>query len=120
MVVHPGPNDYLQIHNVIYGNRLSSSSKKQQNGKVSLKNSILRVDYKMTINMLIKHLYMVVQYLYIPNQLISWDVSKIIYKPTKIMKSNYFTQAKQGKRININTLELTKVNVIKRGQTPEA
>ena len=55
MVVHPGSNDHLQIRNLIHGNMLSSSSKKQQNGKVSLNNGILGVDYKMTINMLMKH-----------------------------------------------------------------
>ena len=53
MVVHPGSNDHLQIHNSIHGNMLSFSSKKQQNRKVSLNNGILEVDYKMTINMLI-------------------------------------------------------------------
>ena len=31
MVVHPGSNDHLQIHNSMHGNMLSSSSKKQQN-----------------------------------------------------------------------------------------
>ena len=56
MVVHPGSNDHLRIPNLIHRNMLSPSSKKQWNRKVSLKNSILGVDYKMTINMLIKHL----------------------------------------------------------------
>ena len=60
-VVHPGSNDHLQIRNLIHGNMLSPSSKKQRNWKVSLKNGIFRVDYKMTINMLMKHLYIVVQ-----------------------------------------------------------
>ena len=92
---------------------LSSSSKKQRNGKISLNNGILGVDYKMTINMLMKHLCIAVQYFYITNRLISGDISRVIYKPTKTMKSNYFTQAIQGKLININKLELTKVNVIK-------
>ena len=51
----------------MYGNMLSSSLKKQQNDKVSLKNDILGVDYKMTINMLMKHLYIAVQYFHITN-----------------------------------------------------
>ena len=92
---------------------LFSSSKKQRKGKVSLKNGLKGVDYKMTINMLMKNLYIVVRYFYITNRLISGDISRVIYKPTKTMKSNYFTQAIQGKLININKLELTKVNVIK-------
>ena len=67
MVVHPGSNDHLRIRDVIYRNIISSSSKKQKNGKVSLKNGILGVDCKMTINMLIKYLYIAVQHLYITN-----------------------------------------------------
>ena len=56
MVVHPRFNDYLQIHNSIHGNILSSSSKKQQNGNILLNNGILGVHYKIMINMLMKHL----------------------------------------------------------------
>ena len=113
MVVHPGSYDHFWIHNLIHGNMLSSSSKKQMNGIVSLKNYIQGVDYKMTINMLLKHLYLAVQYFYITNRLISGYISSDIYKPTKIMKINYFIQVIQGKLININKLELTKMNVIK-------
>ena len=113
MVVHPESNDHLQIRNVIHGNMLSSSSKKQQNGKVSLNNDILGVDYKMTINMLMKHLYIAVQYFYITNLLISGKISRVIYKPTKTMKSDYFTQTIHRKLININKLGLTKMNGIK-------
>ena len=61
MVVHPGSNDCLQIRNLIHGNILSSSLKKQQNGKFPLNNGILGVDYKITINMLMKHLYIAVR-----------------------------------------------------------
>ena len=92
---------------------LSSSSKKQRNGNISLNNGILGVDYKMVINMLMKYLYIARQYLYITNRLISGKISRVIYKPTKTMKSDYFTQTIQGKLININKLELTKVNGIK-------
>ena len=52
---------------------------KQQNEKVSFKNGILGVDYKMTINMLMKNVYIVVWYFYIINQLISGDISRAIY-----------------------------------------
>ena len=113
MVVYPGSNDHLQIRNLIHGNMVSSSSKKQQNGKVSLNNGILGVDYKMTINMLMKNLYIAVQYFYITNRLISGNISRVIYKPTKTMKSDYATQIIQGKLININKLELTKMNSFK-------
>ena len=88
---------------------LSLSSKKQLNEKVSLNNGILGVDYKMIINMLMKHLYTAVRYLYITNRLISEKISRVIYKPTKTTKIDYFTQIIQEKLININKIELTKV-----------
>ena len=113
MAVYSGFNDHLRIHNLINRTMLSSLSKKQLKGKVLLKKGILVVDYKVTINMLTKYLYIAVRYLYITNQLISWDISRAIYKPTKTLESDYFTQAIQRKLIIINQLELTKVNVIK-------
>ena len=96
-----------------YGNMVTSSSKKQKNGKLSLNNGILGVDYKMTINILMKHLCIAVWYLYITDWLISGKISRVIYKPTKTMKSDYFTKTIQGKLININKSELTEVNSIK-------
>ena len=54
MVLHPGPDDHLHIHKFLHGGLLSSSSKKQQNIKDSLNNVVLRIDYKLTINMLKK------------------------------------------------------------------
>ena len=80
------------------------SSKKQRNGNVLLKNGILEVDYKMTINMMMKYLYIVVQYFYVTNRLILGNISRVIYKQTKTMKSNYFIQGIQGKLINVNKL----------------
>ena len=59
----------------------------------------------MTINILIKHLYIAVQYYYITNRLIFGDISRVIYKPTKTMKSNYFTQVIQKELISNNKLE---------------
>ena len=100
MVVHPGSNNHLRIRNLIHGNMLSSSLKKQQNRKVLLNNGILGVDYKIMINMLMKQLYIAVRYFYITNRPISGDISRVIYKPTKTMKNDYFTQAIQGKLFN--------------------
>ena len=91
LTVHPGSNDHLQIRNLIHGNMLSLSSKKQRNGKVSLKTGIIGVYYMMTITMLMEYSYIVVRYFYIINQLILRDISRVIYKPTKSMKSNYFS-----------------------------
>ena len=87
MVVHSGSNDHIKIRNLIHGNMLSSSLKKQRKGKVSLKNGILRVDYKTTIYMLMKYLCIAVQCFYIMNRLFSGDISIAIYKPTKKLKS---------------------------------
>ena len=61
MVLHPGSDDHLRIHEFIHEGLLSSSSKKQQDGKVLLNNIVLGVDYKLTINMLMKHLYIAVR-----------------------------------------------------------
>ena len=92
---------------------LSSSLKKQRNGKVSLNNDIFGVDYKMTISLLMKHLHIVIQYFYITNLLISENISRVIYKSTKAVNSDHFTQYIQGKLIAINKLGLSKMNGIK-------
>ena len=60
MVLHPGSDDHLHILKFIYEGLLSSSSKKQQNRNVSLNNVVLGIDYKLTINMLRKQLYIAV------------------------------------------------------------
>ena len=72
MVVNLGSNDHLQVLNLIHEHMLSSSSKKQRNRKVSLKNGILGVDYKMTINMLMQHLYIAIRYSYITKSTHFW------------------------------------------------
>ena len=68
MVVQPGSDDHLRIHKFIHKDFLSSLSKKQQNGKFSLNNAALRFDYKLSINKLMKKLYIAVRYFYILNQ----------------------------------------------------
>ena len=65
MVMNPGSNDHLRIHKFIHEGLLSSLSKKQQNGKFSLNNVALGFDYKLSINMLMKQLYIAVQYFHI-------------------------------------------------------
>ena len=56
MVLHPGSNDNLRKYKFVHEGLISSSLKKQQNGKFSLNNVVLRIDYKLTINMLMKQL----------------------------------------------------------------
>ena len=99
--------------NLVHGNMLSLSSKKERSGKVSLKTGIIGIDNKMTINTLMKHFYIAVRYFYITNQSISGDISRIIYKSTKVVNSNYFTQALQGKLFHTNKMELMNVYFIK-------
>ena len=113
MVLHPGSDTHLRIHKFIHEGLLSSLSKKQQNRKVSLNNTVLGVDYKLTTNMLMKQLYIAVQYFYITYQIILGKISRTIYTLTKTAKSNYFTKTIQGELININKLELNKMNSTK-------
>ena len=49
MVLHPGLDDHLCISKILHKELLSLISKKQQNGKVSLKNVVLGIDCKLSI-----------------------------------------------------------------------
>ena len=68
-VVHPGSDDHLCIRKFIHTGLLSSLLKKQQHGKVSLNNAALGFDYKLSINMLLKQLYIAIRYFYVLNQI---------------------------------------------------
>ena len=113
MVVHPGSNDYLQTHNLIHGNMISSSSKKQQNGKVSLNNAALGLNYKLSINMLIKQLYIAVQYFYVLNQITLEEDCHVVYAPFANTTNEYLTKTIDGELININKLEMNEMNSTK-------
>ena len=65
MVVNSGSNDHLHIHTFIHKGLLSSLTKKHENRKVSLNNAALGFDYKLSISMLMKQLYITVQYLFL-------------------------------------------------------
>ena len=67
MVVPPGLDDYLSIRKFIHKGLLSSLLKKQQNGKVSMNNAALGFDYKLSIDMLMKQLYIAIGYFYVLN-----------------------------------------------------
>ena len=69
MVVNPGSNNHLHIRKFIHEGLLSSLSKKQQHGEVSLNNVALGLDYKLSVNLLMKQLYIAVRYFYITNHL---------------------------------------------------
>ena len=78
LAVQPGSNDHGRMRNLAHENMLSLLSKKERNGKVSLKTGIIGIDNKMTINTLMKHLYIALRYFYITNPLISGDISRVI------------------------------------------
>ena len=79
MVVHPGLDDHLGIHKFIHKGLLSLLSKKQQHRKVPLKNNALGFDYKLSINMLSKQLYIDVQYFYVLNQITLEKYCQAVY-----------------------------------------
>ena len=79
MVVNPGSNQHLRIRKFIHEGLLSSLSKKQQNEKVSMNNAALGFDYKLSINMLMKQLYIAVQYFYVFNQITLEEDCHVVY-----------------------------------------
>ena len=81
--------------------------------KVSLNNVVLGIDYKLTINMLMKHLYFAVRYFYIINQLTLEVDYQAIYTPTETTQSNCLTKTIDGELIDINKLELNEMNSTK-------
>ena len=88
MVVYLGLNDHLRIRKFIHKGLLSSLSKKQQNGKISMNNIALGFDYKLSINMLTKQLYIAVQYFYVLNWITLKDDCHVVYAPSANTKVN--------------------------------
>ena len=86
MVVHPKFDDHLHILKFISEGLLSSLLNKQQHGKFALNNATLGVDYKLLINMLMKQLYITVQYFYILNQITLEEDHQAIYTPSATTK----------------------------------
>ena len=113
MVVHPVSDDHLRIRKFMPKGMLSSLSKKQQNGEVSLNNVALGFNYKSTINMLMKQLYIAVQYFYITNQFTLEEDYQAIYTPTTFTRSDYLTNTIDGELTDINKLEMNEINSTK-------
>ena len=113
MVVHPGLDDHLRIHKFMHEGLLSLLSKKQQHGKFSLNNVALGLDYKLSINMLMKQLYIAVWYFYVINQITLEEDYQAIYTPTATTKSEYLTKTIDGELIDINKLEMYEMNSTK-------
>ena len=117
MVVHPGSDDHLRIRKFIHKGLLSLLSKKKQYGNVSLNNVLLGINYKLSINILMKQLYIAVQYFYTINRITLEEDYQAIYTPTTITKSDYLTKTIDGElidiNININKLEMNGMNSTK-------
>ena len=78
-----------------------------------MNNLALGFDYKLSISMLMKQLYIAVQYLYVLNQITLEDDCHIVYAPSSNTKSEYLTKTIDGELININKLEMNKMNSTK-------
>ena len=113
MVVHPGLDDHLRIRKFIHKGLLSSLLKKQQNGKVSMNNAALGFDYKLSINMLMKQLYIAVWYFYVLNRITLEESYQSIYALSTTAKSEYLTKTIGGELIDIKKLEMNKMNSTK-------
>ena len=110
MVVHSESDDHLCLRTIIHEDLLSSLLKKQQNGKVLMNNAALGFGYKLLTNMLMKQLYIAVQYSYVLNQITLEEECHVIYAPSSNTKSEYLTKTIDGELINLNKLEMKKMN----------
>ena len=73
----------------------------------------LGFDYKLSINMSMKQLYIVVQYFYVLNWITLEDDCHVVYAPSANTKSEYLTKTIDEELININKLEMNKMNSTK-------
>ena len=110
MVVNTGSNDHLRIRKFIHEGLLSSLSKEQQNGKVSMNNAALGFDYTLSINMLMKQLYITVRYFYVLNPVTLEDDCHVVYAPSANAQSEYLTKTIDGDLIDINKSEMNEIN----------
>ena len=78
-----------------------------------MNNAALGFDYKLSINMLMKQLYIAVQNFYITNQLTMEGDYQAVYPPTATTRSDYLTKTIDGELIDINKLEINKMNSTK-------
>ena len=70
-------------------------------------------DCKLLINMLMKQLYIAVQYFYVLNRIAMEEDCHIVYAPSASTKSEYLTKTFDGELININKLEINKMKSTK-------
>ena len=113
MVVHPGLDDHLCLRKFMHKSLLSSLSKRYYHGKVSLNNAALGFDHKLFIKMPKKKLYITIWYFYVLNRITLEDDCHVVYAPSVNTQNEYLTQTIDLELININKLEMNKMNSTK-------
>ena len=78
-----------------------------------MNNAALGFDYKLSINMLMKQLYIAVQYFYVLNWITLEEDCHVVYAPSTNTKSEYLTKTIDGELIDINKLEMKEMNSTK-------
>ena len=78
-----------------------------------MNNVALGFDYKLSINMLMKQLYIAVRYFYVLNRITLEEDYHVVFAPSANTKSEYLTKIIDGELININKLEINKMNSTK-------
>ena len=68
---------------------------------------------KLSINMLMKQLYIAVRFFYVLNPITLEDDYHVVYAPSANTKNEYLTKTIDGELININKLEMNKMNSTK-------
>ena len=78
-----------------------------------MNNTALGFDYKLLINMLMKQLYIAVRYFCVLNQITLEKDYQAIYALSVTTKNEYLTKIINGELIDINKLEMNKMNSTK-------
>ena len=81
--------------------------------KKSMNNAALSFDYKLSINMLMKQLYIAMWYFYDLNRITLEDDCHVVYAASANTKNEYLTKTIDGEPININKLEMNEMNSTK-------
>ena len=78
-----------------------------------MNNAPLGFGYKLSINMLMKQLYIAIHYFYVLNQITLEEYCHVIYESSANTKSEYLTKTIDGELIHINKLEMSKMDITK-------
>ena len=103
----PSPLTYLLTQRIVKKRGREATS---PNGKISLNNVALGFDYKLSINLLMKQLYIDVRYFYVLNRITLEEDCHVVYAPSVNTKSEYLTKTIDGELIDISKLKMNKMN----------